>query len=249
MSFMDDFRAGIRYPFADSEWLRKLWPLPLIAAIPILGVVSLLILKGWRFQMVKQMVGGSTELPEFDLWVMLKRGALLWVVMIAHIFIPGVLCAILGLGGPLSLIADLYQIIDEGFSSWAKSAPTDWALTIFIYVMWGVISFPVYQSGMIRYALTGNWKSMLNAPANFLVFLRFSHWFAKFYVSWLLLSLVILAVDSVLVFTGVGVLVIPTFTVCAYYVTSAYELGHLAKRLHSSEVVVNEGRPIDIGQV
>ena len=232
MKIMDDFKEGLVYPFKDKDWVKKLWPLPVIAAIPLLGIFSVILLKGWRFEMVKNIASGTKELPAFDFVKMLKRGALLWLVMIGHIFIPGVLCAILGLGGPFGLFLDIYEIITSGFAAWAKSEPTDWALTIMIYIVWGIISFPVFQSGMIRYAITGNWKVLLNAPANFLLFIRHIHYFIKFYLFWFLLLLLIFIADSMLLTTGIGLLIIPVFTVCVYYVSSAYELGELARKLN-----------------
>jgi hypothetical protein len=232
MKFMDEFKEGLVYPFQDKDWVKKLWPLPIIAAIPLLGIFSVILLKGWRFEMVRNLAFGTKELPAFDFFKMLKRGAILWLVMIGHIFIPGVLCTILGLSGPLGLLVDMYEIITSGFSEWAKSEPSDWALTIMIYIIWGLISFPVFQSGMIRYAISGNWKDLLNVPANGLLFIRNIHHFIKFYIYWLLLLFLIFIADSMLLMTGIGLLIIPAFTVCVYYLSSAYELGELARKLN-----------------
>ncbi|WP_020405079.1 DUF4013 domain-containing protein [Hahella ganghwensis] len=232
MSFVKGMKQSLIYPFEDRDWLGKLWPLPVIAAIPVLGLVSVILLKGWRLDMVRNLAQGSQELPVFRPLAMLKTGALLWVVMMGHVFIPGVLCSILGIGGPLGFVADIYEILTEGFSAWAKSEPSDWLLTLMIYMIWGVISFPVFQAGMIRYALSGDWKTLLNAPANFLLFIRHIHYFLKFYICWALLLLGIFLVDTVLAFTGVGLLLVPVFTVCAYYITSAHELGLLARKMN-----------------
>ncbi|MDG9670600.1 DUF4013 domain-containing protein [Hahella sp. CR1] len=235
MPFIEGIKQSLIYPFEDRDWVSKLWPLPLIAAIPVLGLISVILLKGWRFEMVKRIAQGSHELPPFRPIPMLKTGALLWVVMMGHMFIPGVLCSILGIGGPLGFVADLYDILTEGFSAWAKSQPSDWLLTILVYLTWGVISFPVFQSGMIRYALSGDWKTLLNAPANFLLFVRHAHYFLKFYIYWVLLSLGIFLADSVLAFTGIGLLLVPVFTVCAYYITTAHELGLLARKVNNTK--------------
>lgn len=235
MAFINDFKTSLLYPFDDSQWINKLWPLPLLAAIPVLGLLSVIVLKGWRFFMVKQLANGRTDLPDFQLVDMLRTGALLWVVMLGHVLIPGVLCSILGIGGPLGFLSDLWEIVTSGFDAWARSEPGDWLLTLLIYLVWGIISIPVFQSGMIRYALSGNWKTMLNAPANFLFFLRHAHHFIKFYVCWLLLTAMIVMADAALALTGIGLLLIPVFTVCAYYITTAYELGQLAMKVRKPE--------------
>ncbi|WLQ16164.1 hypothetical protein O5O45_09580 [Hahella aquimaris] len=108
-------------------------------------------------------------------------------------------------------------------------------MTILVYLTWGVISFLVFQSGMIRYALSGDWKTLLNAPVNFLLFVRHAHYFLKFYIYWVLLSLGIFLADSVLAFTGIGLLLVPAFTVCAYYITTAHELGLLARKVNNAK--------------
>ena len=232
MALFSDIKHSVTYPFNDSNWLHKLWPLPLIAAMPLVGLVSIILLKGWRFEMVRNLANGVDDLPDFDLVLFFKRGLILWAVMLGHIFVPAVVCGLLGIGGPLGFVADIYEIVTSGFSAWARSEPSDWLLTLLVYAIWAVISFPVFQTGMIRYALSNDWKSMLNAPLNTLLFIRYMHLFIKFYLCWLILSLMILCTDLLLAATGIGLLLIPVFTVCVYYISSAHELGHLARRMN-----------------
>ncbi|AZZ92316.1 hypothetical protein EUZ85_16910 [Hahella sp. KA22] len=36
MPFVEGIKQSLIYPFEDRDWVSKLWPLPLIAAIPVL---------------------------------------------------------------------------------------------------------------------------------------------------------------------------------------------------------------------
>ncbi|SBS33627.1 hypothetical protein MAQ5080_02630 [Marinomonas aquimarina] len=235
MSFIQDFKDSLTYPFEDSQWIQKLWPLPLLAILPIIGVLSVILLKGWRFEMVKRLSTGDRSLPEFDIVTMFQRGLLLWAVMIAHMFIPGVICALLGLSGPLGLIQDIYEFFANGLSGWAQSQSQDLLLKIIVYVVWGIISAPVFQSGMIRYVISGDWKSLVNVPVNFMFFLRYIHYFLKFYVAWIMLIILVVAMDSVLSVTGIGLLLVPIVSFVFYYISSAHELGHLAYKINKKE--------------
>ncbi len=236
MPLLHHLSEGFRYPFRDEKWLQKLWPLPVIALLPVVGLISVILLKGWRFEMVRNIAHDNMELPAFDPIIMAKRGLILWLVMTGHIFIPGVLCALLGLATPLGLVMDIYEMIVNGVDVWFKENASDWALTLTIYFTWAIISFPVFQMGMIRYALTGNWKSMLNAPLNFMLFVRNIHYFILFYGYWLIISLGILLIDVLFAMTGIGVFFIPALTLCLYYVTTAYDLGRLAKKMNARNI-------------
>lgn len=135
MPFIDGIKESLTYPFEDRDWVAKLWPLPVIAAIPVLGLISLVLLKGWRFEMVKRLAHGTNALPPFDGLAMLKTGALLWAVMLGHVFIPGTVCSILGIGGPLGFLADIYDVVTKGFDAWVRTEPSDWLLSLLVYIV------------------------------------------------------------------------------------------------------------------
>ncbi len=231
MGFLEEFKEGFVYAFEDKRWLNKLWVLVLLALIPFISLLSVILFKGWRFEMVKNMSKGSTELPEFNFILMLKQGALLWAVMGLHILIPGVLLSLLGMG-TVNLIGDGYAVIASGFNSdEITQTGTNIGVSFLVYLIWGIISLPVFQSGMIRYALTGKVKTLFNAPVNFLFFIKNLHHFITFYIYWLMLLALLFFVDSVLAITGIGFLIIPVLSISAYYITSAHELGSLAQRV------------------
>ncbi|MDP5032506.1 DUF4013 domain-containing protein [Paraglaciecola sp.] len=228
---LNNIKQSILYPYKDPAWLKKLWILPLITLIPIIGIISLIILKGWRFSMVKNLSVGNENLPELDFGTMLKNGAILWVVMLSYALVPSIILGLLGMGGPIGLLADLITIFTDGFDTWVKTEPSEIMWTFAVYTIWAIISLPIYQAGMIRFAVTGNWKSLLNVPANTFLFLRYLPSFIGFYLYWLILCLLIFIIDLALTVTVIGVILIPVVSICLYYISSAYELGKLAQKI------------------
>ena len=222
---------SVVYPFRDRRWLAKVWPLPLIALVPLVGLLAVVLLKGWRLAMTARLARGDESLPELDLARFLREGAVLWAFTFLYLFVPGVVCAALGIGGPLGFVADLLQIGTGGAREWAENEPSDWAWTLLVYLVWAVISLPVYQAGVVRYALGGSWRAMLNVPANLALFLREAPAFALFYLNWLALGLAITVTGALLALTGIGLPFVPAVTLWLYYSSTAHELGHLAAKV------------------
>lgn len=234
---LDEIQTSLIYPFRDKRWLRKMWPLLILPLIPILGVGSIIFYNGWRLEMIKNIASGRLELPDLDLVKIFKNGLILWGIFSLYIFVPGLLCAILGISGPLAFIADVYEIYQQGFSSWSEDAIFDLLLAVSIYLIWALISVPMYHVGMIRFALSKQWYDLINLPINFVVLIRYGFSFLKYYLYALILSLIIIAVDMVFALTGIGLFFITLITISGYYVCSAYELGQLARKMTKKEPV------------
>jgi len=237
MSFISDLKQSIIYPFEDEEWLKKTWPIILISFIPVIGIFGLILLKGWRFETIKCLKNNNGKLPNFDFVVILKRGLFLWGAMLSYFIVPSIICALLGIGGPIGFLVDVYTMIVDGFGAWTESQPGDWILTLLVYMVWGIISYPIYQAGMIRYLLTDNWKTIFNVPANTLLFLRNIHYFIKFYLFWSVILVALFILDFIFAFTGIGLLLIPPLSICLYYSTTAYELSHLVQAIEARKKV------------
>ena len=237
MSFISEFKHSITYPFEDKEWLKKTWPIILISFIPIIGILGLILLKGWRFETIKCLKNNKGKLPDFDFVVIFMRGLFLWGAMLSYFIVPSIICALLGIGGPIGFLVDVYTIFAEGFSAWVLTEPDDWLLTIIVYVIWGIISYPIYQAGMVRYLLTDNWKTIFNVPANTITFLRNIHYFMKFYLFWIIILVILFFLDFIFAFTGIGLLIIPPLSICLYYSTTAYELSHLVQAIEARRKV------------
>jgi hypothetical protein len=231
MDLVGEFKKSITYVFEDQHWLRKTWPLPLITLIPVIGLFGLVLFKGWRFETVKHLKDGKEGLPEFDFKTFVKTGAFLWFVTICYLMVPSIICALLGVGGPIGIIVDIFAIFSSGFEKWLESEPTDWVITIAIYIVWAIISLPIYQAGMVRYAITGQKTTIFNVPANVLACLRDFPHFLKYFIFWFIVSVCLIFIDSVLSLTGIGLLIIPPLSLCLYYSMTAFELAQLARKV------------------
>ena len=91
-------------------------------------------------------------------------------------------CYLLGLKGILGLFLDILEFIQDGLTGYLTDYIEDYIATLFIYFIWGIISNPILQCGIIRYALTGKWLELLNIPKNILFLMANLHNFLKFYV-------------------------------------------------------------------
>jgi len=121
--------------------------------------------------------------------------------------VPFVLFSALGFG-VLGLLRDVVSIGAEDAGTvqeWATRQVWEVLWMGLIYVVWAIISLPVYQAGMVRYAVNDSWSSMFNIPANFALFVRHAQAFLMFYINWLLITLCVAIAALLLTITIVGV--------------------------------------------
>lgn len=233
MHFFQDLKRSVNYLLDDDQWLKKTWPFFIICLIPLLGFFCIILLKGWRLEVIKSLKKDGS-LPNFDFQLFIKQGCILWGCMLSYLFVPGMLCMLLGINGPFDMLGDIITILSGNIDEWLKTEPIEWLKTIMIYLFWSVLSYPVYQAGVIMYSVTGNWKSLINLPVNFWMVIRNPFHFISFYLSWAIISLIIIIIDMLLIFTGIGVLLLPAVTLFLYYSSTAYELSLLAKSIENN---------------
>jgi len=231
--FIEDIKKSLTYIFEYPNWYLRLWIFPAIAIVPVIGLIGIILLKGWRFKMTQHLAASSAELPKIDLFQFFKTGFVLWIFTFLYLFVPAIFLFATGLGGPISLIMDTGVILNQGINPWAAAVTQNIVVTIIVYLIWLVMSLPAYQAGMIRYAMSDSWTSMLNVPANVLLVLRNPIHFTKFYVSWTILSMMVILISATLISSIAGIILVPTVITCVYYITTAHELGALAERLNS----------------
>lgn len=237
MNIVENYKESLVYIFRADNWFLKVWPIVLIPFIPLLGVLGIFILKGWRFEMVRNLAFETNKLPDVDVILWLKRGAILWGALVVYFFVPWILCRILGVAGFWDLISDIHLLFTEGLESFFKDHLSDLLVTLVIYAVWGIISAPTFQCGMVRYVLTDNWKCLFDFFSNFYFVLRNLLIFLKFFAMWFLFVLTVLVVDGMLAATFFGVILIPLVTITGFYVTTAYELGELAHKIKERQSV------------
>ncbi len=234
---------SVVYPIKDKQWLAKSWPLPLMALIPGIALLSPIFYKGWRLSAVRQLAHAENTLPELDLFGFFRQGLLLWAFTFLYWLVPMAICAVFGIG-IFGLVQDVGNIGSQVVQEWAVDQAKSSLWAILIYAVWVIISLPVYQAGMVRYAIGGSWRSMLNIPANFALFVRHARSFAMFYLSWVVITLCVALAGIFLSVTVIGVPLLPLFVLTAYYVTTAYELGHLARKISAADALVSGRSPV-----
>lgn len=230
---LNEFKESFQYFFRDERWVGKSWILFVIPLIPVFGLLGLFVLKGWRFSMVSQISQGTYELPNFDPLRWLKIGVILWAAVVVYSFVPHLIASIVGVGGVFDFIGDVVTLFTKGFDAFVQDEMTDLLWQMVIFVVWGLISIPIYQAGMIRFVNNGNWKSLYNIPVNAWIALRCLPSFLKFFIYWWMFVLMVVITDIILVSTGIGALLIPIVSITLFYITTAHELGHLAKKVNS----------------
>jgi|TARA_R100001440_G_scaffold8811_2_gene16656 hypothetical protein len=231
---MSRFKESFTYFFDDEKWLAKGWLLFLIPLVPVFGVLGIFLLKGWRLSMVDNLSKGEKTLPKFDPLTWLKNGLILWVALFVYSFVPHIVASITGVGGIVDFFSDIRTLITEGFEPFINDELQDFFWQMVIFLVWGIISLPIFQAGMIRFTINGSWKSLYNIPGNAAVAARHTLAFIKFYGYWLLFILLVILADMILAATFIGALLIPVVTVTFFYIMTASELGHLAKRVRAS---------------
>lgn len=229
---LSDIKKSIVYPFEDNNWLAKSWLLLLLPLIPFMAIFSPILYKGWRLQMIKNLSQGDESLPLFEPVEWLKNGAILWLVWFAYLLLPSLLLSILGFVGPIDMIGDIYDLFtSSNIQAWLDQQAGEWVVSLTVYLIWGLLAYPLYQAGVIRFALNENWKSVFNLLANAMLLMRYALSFLSYLITWLIILLGLVFLDLLLSFTGIGILIIPLMTLTLYYVTTAYKLGHISRQI------------------
>jgi len=231
---MSRFKESFTYFFEDEEWLAKGWLLFLVPLVPVFGILGIFLMKGWRLSMVDNLSKGEKSLPKLDPLTWLKNGFILWVALFAYSFVPHIIASITGVGGIIDFFSDIMTLLTEGFEPFIKDELQDLFWQMLIFLVWGIVSLPIFQAGMIRFTINGSWKSLYNIPVNTALAARHSLDFIKFYGYWLVFVFLVIVADMILAATFIGALLIPVVTVTFFYIMTAAELGHLAEKVRSS---------------
>ncbi len=241
MAFFKELQSSITYPFEDTDWLSKSWLLLLLPLIPIVSVLAPILYKGWRYQMIENLSKGEQKLPELNPIAWLQQGAILWVIWFAYLLLPGFLLSIFGFSGPIDMLGDIYDLITtSNFQAWLSEQASDWMVSFVVYLVWGIFAYPLYQAGVIRYVISGNWKSTINLPRNALVLMQHILPFISYFIMWLVLIFCVALADILLSITVVGILIIPLVTLTLYYVTTAYKLGNISRAIVLKNTHINK---------
>jgi polyferredoxin len=100
-----------------------------------------------------------------------------------------------------------------------------------IEIAWVAISIPMHRAAMIRFAVTGRYRSFLHIPANALFLLRNMGGFISLAMFSLMTAVLMIAGSALISLTVVGAALLPLITLPIYYWSTAYEFGELAYKL------------------
>lgn len=239
MALMDALLEGIKFPFKDERWLLKTWPLLLLPFFPVLGIVSVILFEGWRVATIRSLASVPYLLPPCEPGHWLKDGAILWVVKILYLMTPYLLVSVTGVGGVGGLVSDVGTVNSQGFAAWLEQKPYDLLWTVLIFALWSVLASPLYHAGLLRYALSGQRRTLLNLPGNVLLVTRYLPEFLMMYLSWLAIIFFIALVDVMLGITGIGLLILPAVTFMLFFTVSSHELGRLAQKIKAEVPLEN----------
>ncbi len=208
--WFDGLIESVVYPLKDSRWLSKSWPLLVIALIPMISFVAPILFKGWRLSAIRTQIRSDDQLPELEMVAFLKQGLILWGFTFAYMLVP-------------PFILWLLSLVTTGW--------LNLFLSLFVFVAWVLIILPAYQAGLVRYAVNGSWRSLLNLPANVAFFVKHIPQFIMFYMSWIVIVFLTGFFGHVLFMTFIGIPLIPIVVLTIYHVSTAHHLSGMARKI------------------
>jgi hypothetical protein len=240
------------YPFIQKDWPIKMWLFLLLSYVPFINVI---VARGWRKDYINR-IGWKRKrvLPHpKDFFQFLVDGIVLWFTTGIYLLIPIILIAALGLGGWVDFWNDVKFVRDLTLDHfWLKEITwNEYADDLWLFVkneLWAtfwvflieniylVVYIPMYRIAMIRYALTGKLlKSHFSFWKNFKFLFRNLFDILLMYAFNIFNFILVIAVDVLFSFTGVGVFFIAVFTFFMPFWNTGYEYGFLARVMVEQE--------------
>lgn len=90
-----DLEQFLKYPFADSDWVKKIIIGCVISIVPILNILTL----GYFMECIRMGISGKQMLPEWNNWgEHFMQGLMALIIMVAYMLIPLIVLVIPGVG-------------------------------------------------------------------------------------------------------------------------------------------------------
>lgn len=238
--WMSTYREALRLPFQQSRWPAKLWWLSAVGFIPI---IDLLVFRGWRLDVTRRLALGEPDvLPDGrDVVRFLANGVILWTMTLLYFIIPFLIIFATGAG----TLRSVWQAVQWLYLTLLTDQPTvplaeilgqelgRFLARVAIEGAWVVISWPLYRTGMLRFAITGNPLAFFRLFANLVVVLKNIRAFVVLFLYELPTFLLMTLVSAILTATGFGAVLVPAISMPLYYWITGFEYGHLAHELGS----------------
>jgi hypothetical protein len=241
---VQSYPEGVIFPFRQTNWPAKLWWVALVNFVPIL---NLILLRGWRLNIVRRMGRREPELlPDIQgIGRYLVDGLVLWF-MSAVYFIPQlVLLSVLG----ADIVGDILTILLWVYENLFTDEETITFVALFVDVGFGFLvrailpaiyfflSWPFYRAAMIRYSVRGNPLVFFDFVTNArIVFGNLSSILLVFFL-FLVTGTLVSFLSGVLVATVVGSFVVLMVLLPMAYWVTGYLYGRLAM-----DVLTHEGK-------
>lgn len=227
------------FPFYQEKWFSKTWWLNIIALVPI---VNLILFSGWRYCLIRNMAHQeSSILPDANILSFFRYGLILWFVATIYLIVPMILIFTVGsgVGGSIMELGSWFAgtITQDpnvvATDEMLVKQSSDFGIRLMIEIVWLFISVPILNTGLARYAVTGNVSTLFNLPANMMYATKhlgahFMMWVFKFFM-----IIFVGIVTTILVASVLLAILAPMFGLLVYYWSTGFELGHLAKRINS----------------
>lgn len=231
-----DFFYPIVFPFKEYPEVRKrLWFVPLMAIVPGL---NLLLLSGWKMDIIRRINAGDEGLPESkDMLRFLVDGILIWLMKLVYFLVPFLFLSLFDLGilniiweilswlwDALFLRASLSSLI-----STVKDTAGSLLLNMLVNGLFFLFQSSIYAAGKMRYAVNNRPVSLVELHKNFLLVIRRLDLFAKAWVFGVFLTTILSAIFWILNFDILGLSLAPVLCMVIYYWSTGYEQGFLAR--------------------
>lgn len=234
-----DLIEAIVFPFYEKRWLAKLVLLPFLAIVP---VFSNILFRGWQLNITRRIGRRKRQwLPYWDdVGMFFADGVVLWIIKGLY-WLPLVLVTAIFrlryLEATLTILGWIYNTIilknsSTSFSELLMQMGFALATTFVLPVFYIVVTYPMYQVAVIRYAITGRISSFFQVFANLKLFVKhFSTMLALFFYDFIIRA-ILTFVGGVFAATFIGLILVPTILGPVSEWAIGYLLGTAAARLH-----------------
>ena len=235
-----EFQEAFAFLFRRANSVGRIWWVPLICFVPLFGVLAV---KGWRLDIIRRRMSGQAELaPDpMDIGRFLADGWWLCVVFVLY-HIPLVMVMIISFQSTLENVLDLihwastelFSSESHGLSKFVVLIQLGMGIVgkLLVPLLYYYLLKPVIYAGLLRYAVTGRHRSLVNVPAQVKSVLGNLEGFMKVCLFDTVAAMVINLFSAVVLSSVIGAVLIPVFSIPMYNAASGYMLGGLGRKLY-----------------
>ena len=224
------------FPFRQHEVVRRLWWLPLVAAIPLLNV---LILSGWRMEIVRR-VGqyDSTELPESsDFMIFIRNGGVLFLASLAYFIIPFFIITLIT-GSAFGFVWQFFGLIiqsvinPEPIFMITTEHIVDWLSEHRFHAIWFAFALPCFRMALLRSARQDDWQPFLQIHKNMVLVMQHIGYYVGILVFTIFMIGLLWLICKLILVVNVFTWLAGIICLLVYYSTTGYLYGKLGREIY-----------------